>query len=263
MHIISIQIGLPQTHHSPDPNLREQAKTDPNRDHSWQSGIFKSSITGPRFLGKTNLDGDGQADLKNHGGPDKAVCVYAHEHYDYWQQQFTLPELSLGAFGENFTTQGLLESAVCIGDTFAIGDFVGGNSAEGNLGGDTPGDGKATHAIVQLSQPRQPCWKLARRWQIGDLAVQVQDTGFTGWYFRVLQEGIVQPGDRLQLIERPYPHLTVAEANRIMHHDKEDWATIAQFLQCPALSTSWQNSLRKRINARASSDVSDRLYGNN
>lgn len=238
MRIVSIQVGLPQTLHSPDPNLREQAKADPNRDHSWESGIFKRTIEGPRFLGKINLDGDAQADLKNHGGPDKAVCVYAHEHYAHWQQQFALPELPLGAFGENFTTQGLLESNVCIGDTFAAGEV-----------------------LVQLSQPRQPCWKLARRWQIGDLAVQVQNTGFTGWYFRVLQEGMVGSGDVLRLVERPYSHLTVAEANRIMHHDQMDWDGVARLLECPLLSASWQSSLRRRINLRAPSDISERIYG--
>ena len=114
---------------------------------------------------------------------------------------------------------------------------------------------------MQLSQPRQPCWKLARRWQIRDLALQVQNTGYTGWYFRVLQEGIVQPGDHLHLLERPYPHLTLDEANRVMHHDKDDWEAIAQLMQCPLLSASWRNSLRRRINLHAPADVSDRIYG--
>ena len=239
MKILSIQIGTPQTHLTPDPNASE--KPDAGREDSWVSGIFKTPVAGPRVLGKTNLDGDAQADVKNHGGPDKAVCVYAHEHYAYWQRQLGLPNLSPGAFGENFTTMGLLESEMCIGDTLAVGE--------------------AQAVVIQLSQPRQPCWKLARRWQIGDLVAQVQDMGYTGWYFRVLQEGIVQPGDGLHLRERPYPHLTLAEANRIMHHDKEDWATIADFLACPLLSASWQNSLRRRINLHAPAEVADRIYG--
>lgn len=249
MKILSIQIGTPQTHYTPDPNASE--KQAASHEDSWVSGIFKTPVAGPRFLGKTNLDGDAQADRKNHGGPDKAVCVYAHEHYAHWQQQFGLPELPPGAFGENFTTMGLLESEMCIGDTLAVGELAIGDSANGETQG----------VVIQLSQPRQPCWKLARRWQIGDLVAQVQDMGYTGWYFRVLQEGIVQPGDALRLLERPYPHLTLAEANRIMHHDKEDWATIATFLACPLLSTSWQNSLRRRINLHAPADVSDRIYG--
>jgi MOSC domain-containing protein YiiM len=247
MKILSIQIGQPQTLHSPDPNARAHGKDVVPSDPSWISGIFKSAVEGPRFLGKTNLVGDAQADLKNHGGPDKAICVYAHEHYAHWQEQFGLPELPLGAFGENFTTLGLRETDSCIGDTFTVGEAQAG--------------GEAQQVIVQLSQPRQPCWKLARRWQLGNLVLQVQETGYTGWYFRVLQEGIVQPGDRLRLLERPYPHLTLDEANRVMHHDKEDWEAIAQLMLCPLLSASWRNSLRRRINLHAPADVSARIYG--
>jgi MOSC domain-containing protein YiiM len=174
------------------------------------------------------------------------MCVYAYEHYAHWQRQFGLDTLPYGAFGENFTTVGLLESEMCIGDTLAVGEA----QPDG-----TP------QVVIQLSQPRQPCWKLARRWQIGDLVVQVQDTGYTGWYFRVLQEGIVQPGDALRLLERPYPNLTLAEANRVMHHDKEDWKAIATLMRCPLLSASWQNSLRRRINFHAPADVAERIYG--
>ncbi len=245
MKVLSIQVGIPQALHTPDPNAQAHDKKTDGSDPSWVSAIFKSAVEEPRFLHKTNLDGDAQADLKNHGGPDKALCVYAYEHYAHWQQQFSLPELPLGAFGENFTTLGLHERTLCIGDILVVGEFVDG----------------AQEVRVQVSQPRQPCWKLARRWQIGDLAEQVQNTGYTGWYFRVLQEGLVQPGDALHLLERPYPHLTLSEANRIMHHNKEDWQTIAEFMQCPLLSASWRNSLRRRINFHAPADVADRIYG--
>lgn len=246
MKILSIQIGKPQTLHTPDPNAVARAKGEPAGEPSWRSGIVKSAVQGAIFLGQTNLDGDGQADLKNHGGADKAVCVYAHEHYAHWQQQFGLGDVPTGAFGENFTTVGLLESEMCIGDTLRVGaEDVGGEQG----------------VIVQLSQPRQPCWKLARRWQIADLAEQVQETGYTGWYFRVLQEGVVQAGDALHLIERPYPHLTLAEANRVMHHDKEDWEAIATLMACPLLSASWRNTLRRRINFHAPAEVADRIYG--
>lgn len=243
MQILSIQVGKPQTHDTPDPNAA--ANGSEQSDTSWLSGIFKDAVSGPRHLGMTNLDGDAQADLKNHGGPDKAACVYAYEHYAHWQRQFNLAGLPMGAFGENFTTQGLLESDLCIGDSFAVGEETSGTPV----------------VIVQLSQPRQPCWKLARRWQIGDLALQVEKMGYTGWYFRVLQEGIVTPGDRLRLLERPYPQFTLDEANRVMHHDKEDWPAIAALMQCPLLSASWQKNLRRRINFHAPSEVADRIYG--
>jgi MOSC domain-containing protein YiiM len=241
MHILSIQVGQPQTLYSPDPGAESNRKTEGTGNPSWLSGIFKAPVERPVFLGKTNLVGDAQADQKNHSGPDKAICVYAHEHYAHWQSHFGVDEVPLGAFGENFTTVGLDETTLCIGDTLAVGD--------------------AQEVMVQVSQPRQPCWKLARRWQIRDLALQVQEIGYTGWYFRVLQEGVVQPGDSLRLVERSYPRLTLAEANRIMHHDKEDWEAIAALLACPLLSTSWQKSLRFRLNTRASADVKDRVYG--
>jgi MOSC domain-containing protein YiiM len=241
MKIHSIQVGEPQTLLIPDPAAKPNAKSKAAEEPGWFSAIFKKPVAGPLFLGKINLVGDAQGDLKNHGGPDKAICVYAHEHYAYWQRHFGLAELPAGAFGENFTTEGCFESNLCIGDTFAVGS--------------------AGEVVVQVSQPRQPCWKLARRWQVADMAVQVQGIGYTGWYFRVLQEGFVQPGDSLQLVERSYPQLTLVEANRIMHHDKEDWEAIARLLACPLLSKSWQKSLRFRLNRRAPADVADRIYG--
>jgi MOSC domain-containing protein YiiM len=246
MKLLSIHVGQPQTLHIPDPNARSKnnSKNNQGKDHAWVSGIFKSAVTGLVAVGTTNLAGDGQGDTKNHGGPDKAICVYASEHYAHWQQHWGLADFTFGAFGENFTTSGLVESEVCIGDSFAIG-----------------GEGEAEPVIVQLSQARQPCWKLARRWQVADMVEQVQDTGYTGWYFRVLQEGKVQAGDAIRLLERPYPHLTLAEANRVMHHDKEDWDAIEALLRCPLLSASWQNALRRRINLHAPREVADRIYG--
>lgn len=239
MKILSIQVGKPQTLHLPDPTLAASGKTE--KDPTWFSGIFKTPVQEARFLSKTNLDGDAQGDQKNHGGPDKAVCVYAHEHYAFWQERLGLAEVPMGAFGENFTTVGLLESDLCIGDTLAVGDKQA--------------------VIVQVSQARQPCWKLARRWQVADMVEIAQKSGYTGWYFRVLQEGYVQPGDTLHLLDRPYPHLTLAEANRVMHHDKEDWDAIATLIACPLLSASWRNSLRRRINFHAPAAVADRIYG--
>lgn len=247
MHILSIQVGKAQEHNTPDPNARINGKgkrtEEPQSQPLWTSGIFKQRVDGPRWLGLTNLDGDGQADTKNHGGADKAICVYAYEHYAYWQETFGLAELATGAFGENFTTVGLLENEVCIGDTFAV------ENAQDSLQG----------VVLQLSQARQPCWKLARRWQVGDMVERVQNTGFTGWYFRVLQEGYVEAGTTLHLTERPYPQFTLSEANRVMHHDKEDWDAVAALMVCPLLSSSWRNSLRRRINFHAPADVASRL----
>jgi MOSC domain-containing protein YiiM len=227
--LLSIQVGPPKTLESP--NFSGGMKT-------WTTGIFKETVAGTVPLRFTNLDGDGQADLVNHGGVDKAVNVYAIEHYPYWREKLNIPSLTNGAFGENFTVEGLLETEVCIGDTFTLGE-----------------------AIVQVSQPRQPCWKLTMKWHIKDLALQVERNGKTGWYFRVLKEGNVCGGDELKLTERPFPQWTIEEANQIMHHRTEDFTAAAKLAACPLLSLSWQSSLRQRAALGKPADTSAR-HGN-
>jgi MOSC domain-containing protein YiiM len=122
------------------------------------------------WLTQLNLAGDFQADQRNHGGPDQALCVYCGVHYAYWSRQLG-QELTAGSFGENLTLAGSwTEADVCIGDVFALGE-----------------------AVVQVTQPRSPCWKIARRWQTPLLSLWMQETGYTGWYMRVLQPGQVAP----------------------------------------------------------------------
>jgi MOSC domain-containing protein YiiM len=192
-------------------------------DKAWSTGFYKEPVLTPLWLGYEGLKGDQQADRRYHGGSEKAVCVYASEHFPYWQEKLGLATLPPGAFGENFTTAGLLETEVCIGDVYAIGE-----------------------ARVQVSQPRQPCWKLARRWQVKDLTAQVERTGFTGFYFRVLQHGWVQAGMAFTRLERPFPQWSVALANEIMHHRRADAAAAQALAGCPALSSSWKDSLWAR-----------------
>lgn len=230
MTLISIQVGQPQTHGRPD-------AIDPT-EKPWTSAIFKQTVAGPLLLSRTNLAGDRQADLENHGGPDKAVNAYASEHYSYWQEVLGITLLPNGAFGENFTTAGLVEDVVCIGDVFKIGK-----------------------AVVQISQPRQPCWKLARRWRIKDLALQVQETGRTGWYFRVLDEGEVEAGNTFTLVERRHPQWTIATANEIMHRRKTDFDAAHALASCPDLSISWQQSLSKRASTGRAAGTAARLDG--
>lgn len=129
------------------------------------TGIYKYPAPGEVFVGTTQMDGDGQADLKHHGGPDKAVCVYPYEHYAYWERQLD-KKLDYSAFGENLTVTGLLETEVCIGDIFEIGEVV-----------------------VQVSQPRFPCFKISSKHAVKDFPARVLDTGYSGFYMRVLQEG--------------------------------------------------------------------------
>lgn len=204
------------------------------------SGFRKSPTSGPLRLGKTNLDGDGQADLKNHGGPEKAVCVYPLEHYPYWEGRLGR-RLGAGAFGENFSAEGLLEPGVCVGDVYRVGEAGRG-------------------ALVQVSQPRQPCFKLAARHRVKELALWVQQTGFTGFYFRVLEEGEVAAGDGIVLVDRPAPAATLAEANRVMHRDKDDLAAVRRLLAVPELSANWRRNFEKRLSGEEA-DAAPRLEG--
>ncbi|USG66459.1 MOSC domain-containing protein [Brevibacillus ruminantium] len=200
------------------------------------TGIFKTPTAETLFLSRENLEGDGQADLVYHGGPDKAVCVYPHEHYAYWEERLNR-KLMPAAFGENVTTAGLLEDEVCIGDVYQLGE-----------------------AIVQVTQPRQPCHKLAKKHDVPQLALWVQETGYTGYYFRVLQEGHVSPDSTLSLIERHPAGITVKEANRVMHHDKQDREATKRILAVAELSGSWRKTFEKRLHGEVT-DTAKRLNG--
>ncbi|MES2596351.1 MAG: MOSC domain-containing protein [Verrucomicrobiota bacterium] len=194
-------------------------------DKPWQTGFYKQPHLDKLWLGYEGFRGDEQADRRHHGGSEKAVCVYATEHYPYWREKLALPDLAYGAFGENLSLAGLIETQVCIGDVFALGE-----------------------ARVQVSQPRQPCWKLARRWRVKDLAAQVEQTGRTGYYFRVLQHGHVCTGDTLTLLERPFERWSIELCNEIMHHRKDDAEAAKELAQCSLLSASWKDGLWARSN---------------
>ena len=226
--IIGLQTGLPRT-------LGTPGAAEP-MDREWTTGFFKERVSGVRRVRALGIKGDGQADLVNHGGPDKAINVYPSEHYSVWEEELGLT-LQAGAFGENFTTTGMTEREVCVGDVFQCGELC-----------------------LQVSQPRQPCWKLARRWRIKDLAARVERTGRTGWYFRVLNGGPVQTGMVLELVMRPAPQWSIAAANEIMHHRKEDAEAALALASCPGLSASWQRSLTHRAFGEAR-DTSARLDG--
>ena len=217
--LVSIQVGKPKTLAVEDP-------ADPT-EQTWTTGSFKEPVVGPIWLGRTNLAGDGQADLKNHGGPDKAVCVYSADHLPRWAAELERPQAPPGSFSENFTLAGITEEDVCIGDVFAVGE-----------------------ARVQVSQPRQPCWKLARRWGVEDMIALVVDSGRTGWYFRVLLEGHVAPGQELLLVDRPLPAWTVARANDVMYRRHDD-PQAAELAYSPFLSLSWRRGLQRRLHSRA------------
>jgi MOSC domain-containing protein YiiM len=210
--LVSIQVGLPRSY--------GQEGADDPMDRPWTTGFFKQPVDGPRRLGRTNLDGDGQADLVNHGGEDKAVLCYAASHYLEWREALHRPDLPHGAFGENFTIEGQNEELVCVGDTYSLGE-----------------------AIVQVSQPRQPCWKLAWRWRIKELTAYVERSGRTGWYIRVLQEGEVRAGLPLTLLDRPYPEWTVMRAGKVMRNRRKDPEAAGELAGVELLAASWREHL--------------------
>ncbi|XOK63967.1 MOSC domain-containing protein [Paenibacillus elgii] len=220
--IVSLNVGKPQS----VPFEKKEVST----------GIYKHPVEGEVFLTSLNFDGDGQADLVHHGGIDKAVCVYPYEHYAYWAKQLGR-ELQYGAFGENLTTQGLLEDDVCIGDTFKVGS-----------------------AVLQVSQPRQPCFKLSVKYGVPELPLMVQNTGYTGYYFRVLQEGNVAAGDELILLERHQHGRTVTFGNRMMHHEKNNAEGMRALLAVDQLSDSWRKTFEKRLGG-IETDTKERLTG--
>jgi MOSC domain-containing protein YiiM len=213
--LASIQVGVPTSYGSdeaPDPH-----------DKAWTTGFYKRPVEGRVFAGATNILGDGQADMKHHGGIDKAVLAYSADHYPAWRDNLRLPDMPHGAFGENLTIRGLSEELVCIGDILRIGPVT-----------------------FEVSQPRQPCWKLARRWRMHELVALVVRNGRSGWYLRVLQEGWIEAGLSVELIERPNPAWSIARANRIMHHRRTDVSLTLELSEVPRLAKSWVDELRER-----------------
>jgi MOSC domain-containing protein YiiM len=185
-----------------------------------ESAFVKALVRGAAVrLTGDGLVGDEQADRKNHGGPDKAVCVYSLDHYPYWVEKLGRP-LPPAAFGENFGVEGMTEEQVCIGDVYAVGE-----------GG----------CRVEVSQPRIPCFKMGMRNAEPELPNWAMQAGRTGFYFRCVAGGEVQEGDALRLRERPHPELTIAEANRLLYGDRGDAATVRRFLASPALADSWRS----------------------
>jgi MOSC domain-containing protein YiiM len=184
------------------------------------SAIHKQPVSETSlYLTKTNIEGDEQADLINHGGIDKAVCVYPFEHYTYWEQKLgrTLP---MGAFGENITLSGVPEYEAFIGDTWQWGE-----------------------AIVQVSQPRRPCFKVAKRHGIKKLPQYIQESGFSGYYLRVIKEGNVSAADSLILLNR-ISDVSIEFVNRITFHDKENRVEIEKLQNLQELSDAWKASLK-------------------
>ncbi len=203
------------------------------------SGIAKRPVNGRVTLTPDGVGGDEQGDRVHHGGPDKAVHHYAWEHYAAWRADLAPAPAVLGAagaFGENLSSVGLMEDAVCVGDFVRIGT-----------------------ATLQVSQARQPCWKLNHRFDQPDMARRVQSTGRTGWYYRVIEAGGAGAGDAITLLDRPWPDWPLTRLLRAFYGDMLDHEALAGIAALAPLAESWRLLARRRLETGQVEDWSRRL----
>jgi len=215
MKIVSVNVGLP-------------------REVTWQgklttTGIFKEPVNTPVMMRTLNLDGDGQADLTVHGGASKAVYAYPSEHYDYWRTELPGIDLPWGMFGENFTTEGLLEEAVYIGDKFRIGEVE-----------------------VMVTEPRMPCYKLGIKFGRADIIKRFLASRRTGFYFGVVREGMVGAGDAVELIGREQHEISVADITRLYAFEKNDLKSLRQAIEVEALPDNWKGYFQHQLDKQTS-----------
>lgn len=210
MQLLSVNIALPRA-----------------VDHKGRrvlTGIYKEPVAGPVPLRREGLEGDGQADLKVHGGPDKAAYAYPIEHYAWWQEQLGRGPFPHGQFGETLTVQGLLEQDLGIGDCLRIGG-----------------------ALLQVSQPRTPCFKLGIKMGAEDFPRRFQDSGRTGFYLRVLVEGPLRAGDGIEIVSRHEPWHSVQELWRWSHLERANREAARRALELAPLAQSWKDKFAQRL----------------
>ena len=201
-------------------------KVRPLGPNAVPSGIDKVAVAGPLIAWAEGLEGDEQGDTRHHGGADKALHAYPVVHYPAWAND--LPEHAAqfgpGAFGENLVIEGATEDDSCLFDRYRLGG-----------------------AIVEVSQTRQPCWRLNLRFDLCDMAARVQQTGRTGWYFRVVSEGLITAGDRAELIARPCPNWPLTRVWRLLYRDISDHDALTAFAALPGLPENWRRMVDRRL----------------
>jgi MOSC domain-containing protein YiiM len=212
MQVISVNVGRP--------------RLAAYRDQTVSTGIFKQPVSGPVQLRALNLDGDRQADLTVHGGPFKAVYGYPSEHYEFWREELPGAQLPWGMFGENFTTEGLFESDLHIGDRLQIGA-----------------------GVIMVRQPRIPCYKLALKFHRNDILARFLSSGRSGFYFSVEREGAVEAGNAFEFLSRDSEAITIAGMNILFAEDKYNRTLLERALATPALPEDWRDYFQKRVNA--------------
>jgi MOSC domain-containing protein YiiM len=192
------------------------------------TGIFKQPVPGPVMLRTLNLDGDRQADLSVHGGVSKAVYAYPSEHYQFWKNELPGMELPYGMFGENFTTEGLFEDGVNVGDRFRIGE-----------------------AELMVTEPRLPCYKLGIKFGRPDIIKKFLQSRRTGFYFAVMKEGEVKAGDVIELLSRDANNIAISDITRLYAFEKDDLETLRRAVKLEALSESWREYFQRQIHKLA------------
>jgi MOSC domain-containing protein YiiM len=212
MQLLSLNVGLPRL-------LAWKGNT-------FKTGIFKKPVSGRVMLRATNLDGDRQADLSVHGGPNKAVYAYPSEHYEYWRAELPGQPLDWGAVGENFTTEGLLENQASLGDRYRVGS-----------------------STVMVQVPRLPCFKLAAKFQRDDMIGRFLRSGRSGFYFSVVEEGEVGAGDHFEFLGGEVPKLTIAEMLRLYASGSPDLESLQQAVRVKLLPEGWRERFQARISA--------------
>lgn len=208
-HVISVNVGSPR-----------QVRVNGG---AVLTSIFKSPVPGRVAVRRHNIEGDRQSDLAVHGGPYKAVYCYPYEHYPYWAEQLPETELRYGNFGENLTTEGLLEEETSIGDTFRVGS-----------------------ALLQVTQPRMPCFKLGIRFERPDMVKRFWQSGRPGIYFAVVEEGEVAAGDPIAKIEAAQIEITVSDVVRLHTGRSTDPDLVDRAMRAP-LAGSWKADIRERL----------------
>jgi len=210
MKIVSLNIGLP--------------RAVVWKGHQVTTGIFKEPVDGPVMMRRLNLDGDRQADLTVHGGPAKAVYAYPSEHYPFWKKELSGTVLPWGMFGENLTTSGLNEENTFIGDKFQIGE-----------------------AVVMVTQPRSPCYKLALKFQRDDMLKRMLENGRSGFYFGVVKQGFVEVGAPIEKVHEDEAGVSVADLNRIYRDGCQDANLLRRAANLEALPESWREYLAEEL----------------
>ena len=210
MKLISVNVGLPR-------EITVAGKTV-------RTSIWKYPVRGRIHVSTLNLDGDQQSDLSVHGGVDKAVYLYPSEHYSYWRTQLRDVELTWGAFGENFTSEGILEDQIRIGDRIRVGS-----------------------ADFMVTQPRMPCFKLGIRFNRRDMVKRFLEDKRTGFYLAVIREGEVEDGDPIEFIEKQETGVTITDIVKLYTVDSRNQELLRRATELSALPQSWKDYFRKRL----------------